>query len=119
MRSFIAVNLKATGFHNWGAAPKEVQFLGSTHRHTFHIRVKVIVGHDDREVEFTMLKRVIEFYLEKAYHRVFDGFDFGGNSCEMLSRRLFDYLLGQDYAVLEVSFSEDGEFEGGVCSQEN
>lgn len=118
--SFIVVNVKQTGFHSWRNAPEEVDFLEDLHRHTFHIRAKVLVGHTDRQVEFTLLKKEIEKYLKYTYTEIFDGLMFEGRSCEMLSLEMFEYLELKGYSVREVSFSEDGEFEGGVqCSKES
>lgn len=110
---FITVTAKVTGFHSWHTAPDEVLFLAHHHRHTFHIKVRVAVSHQDRQVEFTLLKKDIEAHLQK-YPKIFDGIDFGGNSCEMLSEALAKVLVDSDYDVVMVSFSEDGEFEGGV-----
>ena len=114
MTPFIVVKVRVTGFHCWPEAPKKVKFLASQHRHTFRIEVMVVPKHTDREVEFTLLKREIQAYLEHYYPKKYDGYDFGSRSCEMLSEELATELLQQRLQVKMVTFSEDDEFIGGV-----
>lgn len=116
LKSFITVNTKVTGFHYWDKAPEPVRFLGDLHRHTFHIKVSLWVRHSDRAREFTLVKKDIEAYFE-GHAKIYDGYDFDGHSCEQLAESLRLFLIERrKYKPIEfrlVSFSEDGEFEGG------
>ena len=46
--------------HCWPAAPEEVAFLRNIHRHLFNVEVSCEVAHDDRELEFFMVKKVLD-----------------------------------------------------------
>lgn len=59
------------------------------------------VTHDDREVEFHDL-------LDFARSH-FPGGDLGGQSCEMLARKLATKVVKQYNRPAEISVSEDGE----------
>lgn len=88
------------GFHRWPDAPPEVAFLAVRHRHVFHVRVEVAVEHNDRDVEFIMLKRAVEQWIETR--RLTDAV--ANWSCE----RWADELL-QAFDAERVEVSEDGE----------
>lgn len=51
--------------HRYAQAPQEVLYLRNPHRHMFHYRVELEVYHDDRELEFIMVKHEIEDYLSR------------------------------------------------------
>lgn len=110
MIAFIVVQLEQEGVHRWQDAPDEVFFLRDFHRHIFKVTVKIQVFHDDRELEFIMVKRVLQSYLER-YLQIR-----GSNSCEMISRDIIDYILEKygDHRFVEVITLEDGENGGGV-----
>ncbi|TFH02544.1 MAG: hypothetical protein E4H14_17555 [Candidatus Thorarchaeota archaeon] len=87
--------------HNWPGCPfDEVAYLRDPHRHIFHIKAYKRVFHDDRDVEFIMLKHEIERYLKTTYS---DGV-FGAKSCEMLGRELME-----KFDLCQVEVSEDNE----------
>lgn len=113
-RSFIWVTFQKEGIHRYPAAatdPKlatgdwlDVSFLASPHRHIFHFRVEMEVFHDDRDVEFIQLKRILEsWYSEKTL-----SVDF--KSCEMIAKDLYDKIAvtWPDRAI-RIEVSEDGE----------
>jgi len=53
----IQVKENVLGTHYWSKCPhKEVSFLKNEHHHDFWIRVECEVTHDDREIEFLMLR---------------------------------------------------------------
>jgi hypothetical protein len=113
-KSFIWVTFQKEGIHKYPAAADapnlatgdwlDVSFLGTPHRHIFHFRVEMEVFHDDRDVEFIQLKRI----LENLY--VSGTLQLNYKSCEMMARELYTSVEsmypGRDY-VIEVS--EDGE----------
>lgn len=100
------------GLHNWPACPfEEVKYLRDLHRHVFHIKAFKVVNHDDRDVEFIMMKHEITKYFFNKYwdfhtkvHR------FGAMSCEMIGRELIN-----KFQLSRVEVSEDGE-NGAIVS---
>lgn len=93
-------------FHRWPDAPEEVSFLRTLHRHEFHLKLSVSVSHDDREVEFILLKRWVEAEVIPAIRLMWDF-----KSCEMICEKVaemtFDKWEGVSKVTVEVS--EDGE----------
>lgn len=113
-KSFVWVTFQKEGIHRYPAAatdPKlatgdwlDVSFLASPHRHIFHFRVEMEVFHDDRDVEFIQLKRILEsWYSEKTL-----SVDF--KSCEMIAKDLYDKINNNwpDRAI-RIEVSEDNE----------
>ena len=117
-RTYVEVRSHVVGFHCWPDAPEPVTFLRARHRHVFHIRVKVEVTHDDRQVEFVLLKREVMSFIAVMPGVVANlqvwGLEFGNLSCEQIARLIGDHLVGLGYVVHDVGVSEDGEFEGSV-----
>lgn len=86
-------------WHRWSTAPDDVAFLRNYHRHLFHVRLGVEVGHGDREVEFFQLKRQLATHLTETWAgRYFEA------SCEMIAQELLD-----KFTAAYVEVSEDGE----------
>lgn len=113
-KSFIWVTFQKEGIHRYPAAatdPKlatgdwlDVSFLATPHRHIFHFRVEMEVFHDDRDVEFIQLKRILEnWYSEKTL-----SVDY--KSCEMIAKDLYDKIttMWPDRDI-RIEVSEDGE----------
>ena len=93
------VKTSFTGFHRWKDASAEVAYLRDWHRHVFHVRVMVEVTHDNRDVEFHLLKGKVDQYLKEDYaDQHFEA------SCEQIAVNLLDRF---NAALVEVS--EDGE----------
>lgn len=83
---------------------KEVSFLANPHRHMFHFRVELEVFHNDRDVEFILLKRE----LEGLYNR--GTLQLNNMSCEMIAEELIEYLSNQyPGRQICVDVSEDNE----------
>ena len=113
-KSFIWVTFQKEGIHRYPAAatdPKlatgdwlDVSFLASPHRHIFHFRVEMEVFHDDRDVEFIQLKRILEnWYSEKTL-----SVDY--KSCEMIAKDLYDKIVIKwPNRDIRIEVSEDGE----------
>lgn len=106
--------LQIEGTHNWPSCPfDEVAYLRDPHRHVFHIKAHKPVFHDDRDVEFIMLKHKIQKFLIGKYwsgytpREEFSGTavcEFGSMSCEMIAQELIEVF---DLSRCEVS--EDNE----------
>lgn len=103
-QKFIWVTFQKEGIHKYPDAPEGVEFLKYPHRHMFHFRVELEVFHDDRDVEFILLKRELEaLYAEGTLQLDY-------KSCEMMADDLYDYIstaYPERDVVIEVS--EDGE----------
>jgi 6-pyruvoyl-tetrahydropterin synthase len=102
--------LRFIGFHRWKDAPEEFAHLRSRHRHEFHVRVDVLVEHDDREVEFQLLKHDVRKLIEKAQAATPNSVEEW--SCESWAL----YLLEAVPYCVRVEVSEDGE-NGAVASR--
>lgn len=87
----IWVTFQKEGIHKYPAAgtdPKltDVSFLAYPHRHMFHFRVELEVFHDDRDVEFILLKRELEGLYTTGTLQL------NNMSCEMIARELLTYI---------------------------
>lgn len=91
--------------HKWDGAVKleEVSYLANLHRHVFHFKVTVEVFHDDREIEFIMLKHRVEKIVDKWPAVV--------GSCETMAEDLFVELNrdAKKERHYRIEVSEDGE----------
>lgn len=79
--SYVFCDFSFEGKHCWPDAVNHegVEFLSLKHRHIFHVRVIVSVSHDDRDVEFILMKRYLEKYTRDL------PLDLHNSSCEMLA----------------------------------
>lgn len=88
--------------HSWPAAPDPVAFLRDPHRHEFHVRVEVRVDHDDRDIEFIMLKREVDRFIAEDLGEV-------NFSCEMYADAIKAHVEDEYGRPARVEVSEDGE----------
>lgn len=108
-KKHIWVTFQREGIHKYPAAledPKlaDVSFLGYPHRHMFHFRVELEVFHDDRDVEFILLKRELEGLFDNGTLQL----DY--KSCEMIADDLADYIVDKyPGRRLVITVSEDNE----------
>lgn len=105
--------LQVEGTHNWPDCPfDEVDYLRVPHRHVFYIKAYQRVMHDDRDVEFIMLKHSIEEYFkEKYYDDKKKLCVFGMKSCEMIASELCNI-----FKLSRCEVSEDNE-NGAIVSR--
>lgn len=87
-RTFIVVRSQFEATHNYPEAPVDVAFLSNTHRHIFHVEIEIQVFHEDRELEFILVKREFERYLNLVFHRQ----HLGRMSCEQIAQSIQDHL---------------------------
>jgi hypothetical protein len=105
----IWVTFQKEGIHKYpdaltNPALKDVSFLGYPHRHMFHFKVEVEVFHDDRDIEFILLKRELEGLFDSKILQL----DF--RSCEMIAKDLHKYMVDKyPGRNLTITVSEDGE----------
>ena len=109
IKTSIWVTFQKEGIHRYPAAASDpklaaVSFLANEHRHMFHFRVDLEVFHDDREVEFILLKRELEGLYSTGTLQL------NNMSCEMIARELLAYI-NQYYPKRDcvISVSEDNE----------
>lgn len=122
LKRSIMVRAQYEGIHCWPEAPDEVDFLQSPHRHMFQIRASIEVSHNDRDVEFIMVKRHIDSWLQTKC-KTFDEYEpqgtvwyMGRLSCEDVAEQVIETLhnfVGTSRTIT-VSVSEDGENEAMV-----
>ena len=107
--------LEVEGVHHWPECPlEEVKYLRDPHRHMFHIKAYKSVSHDDRDVEFIVLKhKILSYFYDGWFDSKLRLFDFGSMSCEMIAK---DLIAKFNLSRCEVS--EDGE-NGAVVTVEN
>ena len=108
IKRFIEVSFQKEGIHRYPAAENDpaladVSFLAYPHRHIFHFYAKIETFHNDRELEFILIKRE----LENLYQGTMK-IDY--KSCEMLAEELIDYIREKYYnRDITVRVYEDDE----------
>lgn len=105
-KTLIVVKSQFEGIHSWPDCPyDDVSFLRHPHRHIFHVTLKMEVTHDDRELEFIQVKRILEDLLSRNYNRK----NLYNLSCEMMSKNIGMHFIGMGLKVHVVSVFEDNE----------
>ena len=108
MKSSIVVKTSFEGLHRYADAPQEVAFLKEPHRHVFMVEVEMQVFHDDRELEFIMVKRNLNKFLFSKPFGI-------RSSCEQMATEIIKFLLGAyGERQMIVGVFEDGENGGKV-----
>lgn len=109
MTSTILVKTNFEGIHKYSDAPQEVGFLREPHRHIFYVEVEMEVFHNDRELEFIMVKRNLNKYLFTKPFGI-------RHSCEQIAKDIVKFLQEQygNNRKLTVAVLEDNENGGKV-----
>lgn len=106
----VFITTRFEGVHCWPDAPDgPVEHLRFPHRHEFHVRVEVVVEHDERAVEFLTLKAEVDEWLDENLSFRNPGVGVVDYSCEAMARLLWGWLRSKDYKPSHVTVSEDGE----------
>lgn len=106
--STIVVRTEFEGVHAYLAAPEEVAYLRNVHRHKFYVEAEISVDHDDRELEFLMVKHYVDGMLKRTSFPV-------TVSCEQIAGRIGDSLIKKyGNRRMIVSVFEDNENGGRV-----
>lgn len=109
IKRWIEVTFQEEGIHYYPGVENDmslepVAFLAYRHRHMFHFNVRIEVFHDDRELEFIMVKRELQSLMRSDIARM------NGKSCEMLAVDIIEYITnkypGRDIVC---KVFEDGE----------
>jgi 6-pyruvoyl-tetrahydropterin synthase len=91
--------------HKYPTAPQEVKHLRNLHRHTFIVTVQIEVKHDNRELEFFMVK---DFLHQKVQCNL--GHNLNYKSCEMINDFFYKHLVGKyGKRKMIIETSEDGQ----------
>lgn len=85
-KTTIVVQTQFEGMHCYPDAPDEVSYLRYLHRHIFCVKLELEVKHDDRELEFIIVKRKLEDYIssESFVKSV---------SCEQMAKLICRYMF--------------------------
>jgi hypothetical protein len=105
-RRYISVRDQYEGFHKYENAPQEVAFLKNLHRHLFKVEATIEVTHNERELEFFMVKDVLKHQIMPFLSHSLDM-----GSCETQAQRILEGLIntyGPD-RFYGVTVEEDGE----------
>lgn len=105
-KSFIIVRGQFEFCHRYLSAPTEVAYLRNLHRHMFNYEIELEVYHDDRELEFIMVKHDVEDYLSHSHLNWEET-----TSCEQMANCIGLYLQTKHgfERSLTVSVFEDNE----------
>ena len=104
MKKSVWVTHQFAAYHHWKQAPEQVAFLRHDHRHMFHVRLEIEVSHNNRDVEFFMLKAELIEHIDLNF---LERHDVG--SCEMIAEQLYLWTKNNAYRFLSVTVSEDNE----------
>lgn len=100
--TYAVVRFRVPGWHRWPDASTERAYLALSHRHLFHLEIRLEVFHDEREVEYHDL---LDFCKG-----AFPGGDLGSQSCETMARTLAQQTAARyPGRLVEVHCFEDGE----------
>lgn len=98
----IIINTRFSAIHFWPDCEiEEVDYLRYPHRHEFHVQVKALVSHDNRDIEFIQLKNKIERWISKNWNKQ----NLKSKSCEKMCSELLFNFPNLSYARV----LEDGE----------
>lgn len=100
----IIVKTQFEDYHKWSKAPKEVAFLRSIHRHIFFVEIETEVTHDDRELEFFMVKKVLDEAIERFIKPMPPS-----KSCEQMALKLRGLLTVEYNRDFIVRIFEDNQ----------
>lgn len=108
----IFIQTSFEGIHRYPNAPEGVEFLASPHRHMFGVCLEVEVYHDDRELEFILLKRSVNNWI-KSKQDEFGIWNMGAMSCEQVANWLIknvkEELPNGNKRYVKATVDEDGE----------
>lgn len=99
MNTTVIVSISVEGFHWYGKAPNEVDFLRNKHRHNFIINCGIAVNDLDREVEIFIWRDKVLKYLCDLYGVPCQ---FNQMSCEMIANEILNYFIDNKMIWCEV-----------------
>ena len=88
MKTEVIIQMEVQGFHQYPDAPKIVNFLSYSHRHTFIIKCSYLVNHLNRDKEIFICRDEILSYLYESYG---NPCQFNSMSCEMIAMDILEF----------------------------
>lgn len=102
----IIVKNNFEALHRWKDAPDDVRFLRYLHRHMFYVESKIEVFHNDRELEFILVKHFIDDCIKQLLS---DNYDYN-ISCENIAEYIINCLSSKyGKRTICVTVFEDNE----------
>ena len=103
----IEVSCNFEAVHHYPNAPDEVAFLRHPHRHIFHVKTRIEIFHDDRDLEFILVKRAIQKFISDNLSEL------NHMSCEMIANTIA-WFVHNEYCQnrrrrIRISVFEDNE----------
>lgn len=95
----IGIKTQFEGFHRYKDAPEQVKFLRQWHRHEFNVEILFETKHNNRDLEFFIIKKKIDKYLNRTFHM--RTFEF---SCEQIAEQ-----IAKKFNAVEVKVIEDNQ----------
>ena len=100
----IEVSEMFLGMHHWWNAPDQVLFLRNDHVHDFKATVSCSVDHDDRDLEFYIIRKDLRSILKSSFEMADGLYLLKGKSCEDVARIVLSALTkmygeGRDWKV--------------------
>jgi hypothetical protein len=102
MTVWAIIKTQQEGFHFWKDAPESVSFLRNKHRHIFFFKVWVSQNHNERDLEYFILKSKVESLIPTIN---------GPQSCETIASNLQLSLVNlfSHERQVKVEVTEDNE----------
>lgn len=106
MKRYIVVRNEVEFVHRYLEAPSTVIHLRNYHRHIAHIETEIEVYHDDRELEFIIVKNSIN----SAFNRNKIEMLYVDKSCEMVAQEVIEHVVREfGNRAITCKVFEDGE----------
>ena len=109
----IIVKTKFEGVHKYAQAPEPVKYLREAHRHLFGVEVQMEVFHDDRELEFILVKHAIDSYIQSNIDEDTKVWMMDTLSCEQVGKDLINFLV-HTYGEREIAVAIMEDDENGA-----
>lgn len=87
MTTFVGVHSNFYAYHRWLDAPNKVKFLREYHPHQFKAEVTIEVTHNERQIEFYILKEQLDKALIKYINKKHE------KSCETFAKEIRNYFI--------------------------
>lgn len=104
----IYVSTSFEGIHQWKDAPNEVKFLRNPHRHIFNVKVWFEVNHNDRDLEFFIMKNKVNTAIKYCTTQRGGSNLYEVWSCEMIAQDLLEYF-SPEFKITKIEVNEDWE----------
>ncbi len=107
------------GTHHWPKAEGVVEFLRNKHAHDFKVSISCDVRHNDREIEFYILRNRLDDIVLKGFPQEYGFFVFDSMGCEQVGTEVLKQLLemypGRNWVVEVWEDSNQGAVVAEEC----